>query len=80
MPLLKELGAKWLVETFDHIAENPQIIVNGLFRSGIVHALDNKDVNDEDEVNEDGVNDDQVEVYTDEDEIYDDDEESNEVD
>ena len=29
MPLMKELGAEWLVEMADYIADNPQFIVNG---------------------------------------------------
>ena len=29
LPVLKEKGAKWLVEMFDYIAANPQFIVNG---------------------------------------------------
>ena len=28
-PVLKELGAKWLVKMFDYISENTQFIVNG---------------------------------------------------
>ncbi len=45
LPSLKELGAKWLVETADYIANNPQyIIVNGFMRAGISGALDGKPV------------------------------------
>ena len=29
LPILKELGAKWLVEITECFADNPQIIVNG---------------------------------------------------
>ena len=40
LPSLKELGAKWLVEMFEYIADNPQFIVNGFIRAGIPGALD----------------------------------------
>ena len=40
LPVLKEKGAKWLVDMFDYIAINPQFIVNGFARSGILGALD----------------------------------------
>ena len=39
LPMLKELEAKCLVEMVEYIADNPQIIVNGFFRSGITGAL-----------------------------------------
>jgi len=38
--VLKELGAKWMVEMAEYFAENPQIIVNGFIRAGIAGALD----------------------------------------
>ena len=37
---MKELGAKWLVETVQHIADNPSFIVNGFIKAGICQALD----------------------------------------
>ena len=37
---LKELNAKWLVEVMEYIADNPEFIVNGFLRSGILGALD----------------------------------------
>ena len=40
LPSLKELGAKWLVEMAEYIANNPQFIVNGFVRAGISGALD----------------------------------------
>ena len=43
LPLLKELGAKWLVEMFEYITSNPQIVVNGFVKSGIPSALDKED-------------------------------------
>ena len=39
-PVLKELGAKWLVGMSGYIRENPQIIVSGFIRSGITAAFD----------------------------------------
>ena len=43
MPVLKELGAKWLVEMADYVADNPQFIVNGFVWTGITTALDNQE-------------------------------------
>ena len=40
LPVLKELGAKWLVQMAEHFQENPQIIVNGFLRAGIAAGLD----------------------------------------
>ncbi len=40
MPILKELGAKWLMKMGEYLADNPQFIVNGFRRSGISGALD----------------------------------------
>ena len=40
LQVLKEVGAKWLVEMADYISDNPQFIVNGFIRSGITDALD----------------------------------------
>ena len=47
LPLLKELGAKWMVEMLEYFAANPQIIVNGFVKAGIAGALDRKEVSDE---------------------------------
>ena len=38
--MLKEIGAKWLVEMFEYICDNPQIIVNCFIHSGITAAFD----------------------------------------
>ena len=40
VPMLKKLGAKWLVQMSEYFADNPHIIVNGLIRAGITSALD----------------------------------------
>ena len=39
-PMLKELGAKWMVEMAAYLSENPQIVVNGFVKGGIAEALD----------------------------------------
>ena len=39
LPRLKELGAKWMVEMSQYLAENPQIIVSGFIKAGIAGAL-----------------------------------------
>ena len=41
-PVLKELGAKWLVQMSEYFAVNPQIIVNGFVKAGITAALDGR--------------------------------------
>ena len=40
MPVLKELGARWMVEMAAYFGENPQTIVNGVVKAGIAEALD----------------------------------------
>ena len=40
MPVLKELGAKWLVEMYGYICSNPQFTVKGFLKSGIPDAID----------------------------------------
>ena len=46
LAVLKELGARWLVEMFDYFQDNPQVIVNGFMKSGITHALDGEEDED----------------------------------
>ena len=40
LPMLKEVGTKWLVEISEFISANPQLIVNGFLRAGIDTAID----------------------------------------
>ena len=40
LPVMKELGAEWIVEMTEYICDNPQFITNGFRRSGILGALD----------------------------------------
>ena len=40
MLLLRELGAGWLVQMAEYLADNPEIIVNGFIRSGILSSID----------------------------------------
>ena len=40
MPVMKEIGAQWLVEMASYIRDNPQFIVNGFVRSGFTGAID----------------------------------------
>ena len=42
MPVMKEIGAKWLVDVADYIIDNPQFTVNGCLRSGITGAADDQ--------------------------------------
>ena len=38
LSVLKEVGAKWLVEMAKYFEDNQMIIVNGFIRSGIIGA------------------------------------------
>ena len=49
LPVLKELGAKWMVGMAEHFAQNPRIIVNGFVRVGITAALDHSSDDSEDD-------------------------------
>ena len=49
LPVLKELGAKWMVGMAEHFAQNPGIIVNGFLRAGITGALDHSSDDSEDD-------------------------------
>ena len=40
LPVLKELGARWMVEMAEYFTDNPQIIVNGFVKASIAGALD----------------------------------------
>ena len=56
LPTLKELGAKWMVEMTQYLADNPQMIVNGFIKAGIAGALDgHMDIQDEPENNTDNI-------------------------
>ena len=52
--VMKELGAKWLEDMYEHICDNPQFIVNGFLQAGIPQALDGKfdSTNDDNSVND----------------------------
>ena len=47
LPIMKNVGAKWLVKMAEYIADNPQFIVNGFVRVGICQALDGQYSDDE---------------------------------
>ena len=54
MPILKELGAKWLVQMAEYFADNQQFIVNGFRRSGALDGLEESELQSEgDESDED---------------------------
>ena len=40
LPVMRKLGANWLVDIAKYIANTPDFIVNKLLRSGISEALD----------------------------------------
>lgn len=52
MAVMKEWTAKWLVEMFDYLADNPQFVVRGFKRAGISDALDGYRGVDSDESSE----------------------------
>lgn len=39
MQVMKEVGAKWLVELADYISNSPEFLVNGFIHSGITGAI-----------------------------------------
>ena len=41
MSTVKPLGAKWIIEAFDYIKNEPSIIKNGFKEAGIIKALEN---------------------------------------
>lgn len=43
MPVLKEVGAKSLVEMAEYLSNNPQFIVHGFIHSGISGAIEGQD-------------------------------------
>jgi hypothetical protein len=47
MAVLKEAGAKWIVEMAEYIDSNPQFITSGFRKAGIASALDNQDSSSE---------------------------------
>ena len=49
MQVVKEVGAKLLVDMAEFIGENPQFVVNGFIKSGITGALDQIADNDEED-------------------------------
>ncbi len=44
MPIMKEIGAKWLVGMAEYLSNNPQFIVNGFLHSGITAAIDGDEI------------------------------------
>ena len=52
LPVMKELCSKWILEMFEYISANPQMIVKGFIRAGISRALD-KESNHADSVTDD---------------------------
>ena len=57
MSVLKEVGAKWLVEMANYISANPQFIVNGFVCSGITGVLDRIEDTDTDDNQDDSMSD-----------------------
>ena len=54
MPAMKELGAKWLVNTAQYISDNPQIIVNSFYALESLHgALGRQETHTVDESRDD---------------------------
>ena len=36
---MKHFGAKWLVKLFEHISNNPHLLVNGFVSAGITNSI-----------------------------------------
>ena len=49
LPVVKELGAKWMVEMSEYFAANPQIIANGFVKAGITGSLDRENTSEHQE-------------------------------
>ena len=47
LPLMRELGAKWLMRMHEYIKDNPEVIVNGFLKAGIPQALSSGDSGDD---------------------------------
>ena len=47
MPVMKEVGAKWLVEMADYLSDKPQFVVNRFIQSGITAVIDRVDIDEE---------------------------------
>lgn len=75
MPVIKNIGAKWIAEMAEYISNNPQFIVNGFNRSGITGAVDGT-MEESDEDSEDDGNATDSTVSSDSEEDDDDDAES----
>ena len=56
LPIMRELGAKWIEEMVEYISDNPQFVVRGFIRSGISLVLDG--INIEEDSEEDSSDDD----------------------
>ena len=44
MGMMKEIGAKWLVDMTHYIGDNPQFIVNSFIHASITKALNGEDI------------------------------------
>ena len=44
MGMMKEIGAKWLVDMANYIGDNPQFIVNGYIHARIAKAINGEDI------------------------------------
>ena len=55
LPLMRELGAEWLMSMFEHIRDNPHIVANGFLKAGIPQALSSngEEDSDSDDLSED---------------------------
>ena len=76
--VLQELGGKWMVEMVEYICKNPQFIVNGFVKAGILAALDGEDTDDNTEDEEESDDDDEEEESDDEEKSDDEDDEESE--
>ena len=72
LPVLKELGPKWLVQMAEYFADNPQIIVNGFVKAGITAALGGQEDQQEElhEMNDDSEDDFEIISSGDDDNTY----------
>ena len=74
MQVMKEVGAPWLVELYEYMSENPDIIVNGFVKSGMSKAMDGVIIDSDDDLElQESESDSDVDECADEDEYEDED-------
>ena len=64
---MKCIGASWLIRLYEHLAENPQYMINGFCAAGITQSIDAGEPVPNNDGNGDNTDDDDSDITTDED-------------